>query len=214
MFYDVLWATTLTSPHPNVAAKSLLAPQTQSCQTFQNSASPAVACCCAGLKNGINGILKIPETGIVNGCHTTNINQPQKIAIASCCQCMNLHESPCLQPQHQLPPSDDLPCATLSAMVGDPLPASPTSFKTNILLAHCEDRKGYSNSNYLRLIGVLAQSQVTITVYLFYIPKLSAVRFLNSSWSSRSSMVFHYLLTQKSTWLCRGAFQEPPWQLP
>lgn len=47
---------------PHVAAKSLLAaPQTQSCQTFQKFQNPAVACCCAGLKNGINEISWNPE---------------------------------------------------------------------------------------------------------------------------------------------------------
>ena len=78
--------------------------------------------------------------------------------------------------RRQLPPSDDLPCATLPAMVGDPLPALP-----------------------IVKIGV-AQSAIAITAYFFY--------FQNSVHYDGAPgffMGFHYLLSQKSTSLSRGA---------
>lgn len=166
MFYDVLWCfmmfygqqTIRLKPHPNVAAKSLLAaPQTQSCQTFQKFQNPAVACCCAGL-NGIimhNEISWNPENSWKWNGKWVPYNQHESTPKDRDCQFMTFptlflklyHFA--LEPMPstsafgvKLPPSDDLPCATLPAMVGDPPPASPTSGKTKILLAHCEAWSG------------------------------------------------------------------------
>lgn len=144
MFYDVLWCFTGNEPsgwnRTPTLPRSLywLLHRPSRVKLFRNfGTQPSRAAAPAWRMESMkyHGILKNSwKILMVNGCHATNINQPQKIAIASSWQC--------LQPRCQLPPSDDLPCATLPAMVGDPLPASPTSVKTKILLAHCEDWSG------------------------------------------------------------------------
>lgn len=109
-----------------------------------------------------HGILKILESGMAKGCHTTNMNQltPKDRD----CQFMTFPtlllklyhlrtraHAFNLGVRRQLPPSDDLPCATLPAMVGDPLPALPTV-----------------------KLGV-AQSAHSNHCILFLLPKLSAL---------------------------------------
>lgn len=204
MFYGQ--RTIRLKPHPNVAAKSLLAaPQTQSCQTFQKFQNPAVACCYAGLKNGIimkyHGILKILESGMVNGCHTTNINQPQKIVIASSWHSLHCFlklyhlctKAPCLQPRRSASN-----CRQVTICL-----ARLCRRWWRILFRPCP----LWSLEWLKAL-------IPITAYFLLLPKLSALW-----WCSRFFMGFHYLLTQKiqrSTSLSRGAWppQPPQWQLP
>ena len=204
MFYDVLWCFMGNEPSgwnrmlpPSLYWLLHRPSRVKLFRNFRTQPSRAAAPAWRMESMKYHGILKILESGMVNGCHTTNINQPQKTAIASSwhsLHCFWNFTTFALEPMPstsafgvKLPPSDDLPCATLPAMVGDPLPALPTV-----------------------KLGV-AQSAHSNHCILFLLPKLSALW-----WCSRFFMVFHYLLTQKSTSLSRGAWppQPPQWQLP
>lgn len=172
---------------PHVAAKSLLAaPQTQSCQTFQKFQNPAVACCCAGLKNGINEISWNPENSWKWNGKWVPYNQHQPTPKDRDCQFMTFPtlllklyhlrsraHAFNLGVRRQLPPSDDLPCATLPAMVGDPLPALPTVKLGVAQSAHCNHCILFTTSKTQCTMMVL---QVFLWFSIIYWPKRSKSR--------------------------------------
>ena len=178
MFYDVLWCFMGNEPFgwnriptlPRSLYWLLHRPsRVKLFRNFRTQPSRAAAPAWRMESMKYHGILKILESGMVNGCHTTNINQPQKIAIASSWHCLHCFwklyhlctKAHAFNVRRQLPPSDDLPCATLPAMVGDPLPALPTVKLGVAQSAHCNH------------------------CILFLLPKLSALW-----WCSRFFMVF------------------------
>lgn len=207
MFYDVLWCFMGNEPSgwnrmlpPSLYWLLHRPSRVKLFRNFRTQPSRAAAPAWRMESMKYHGILKILESGMVNGCHTTNINQPQKTAIAS-----SWHSLHCFW--------------NFTTFALEPMP-STSAFGVN-----CRQVTICLARLCRRWWGILFQpcplwslewlkALIPITAYFFY--------FQNSVHYDGAPgffMGFHYLLTQKiqkSTSLSRGAWppQPPQWQLP